>query len=281
MLSPIGLSNRKPLLLSVSESGGSMSPEDYMLEKIHAKPVSPDVFGYFMDHAYFSSARLYREIENSLGPNAVTEKHVDALTAILLHNSLYKFAVSFYKDENAKQPLRMEAHPLAWMLMLCDELQCWDRIAYGRNSRTELHPMAVAFGAESTSRSAAHAQTGKNVRRASDLQGGLRKKEEFTMETDNRDIISEVEEALDKYVRPYLAAHGGDLTVAGVEGGVVFFHLTGRCAGCAAADKTSEELINRELVEHVPGIKKAVLANGISPELLEQTLALLRAHPSF
>lgn len=101
------------------------------------------------------------------------------------------------------------------------------------------------------------------------------------METDNRDIISEVEEALDKYVRPYLAAHGGDLTVAGAEGGVVFFHLTGRCAGCAAADKTSEELINRELVEHVPGIKKAVLANGISPELLEQTLALLRAHPSF
>lgn len=119
--------------------------EDYMLEKIHAKPVSPDAFGYFMDHAYFSSARLYREIENSLGPDAVTEKHVDALTAILLHNSLYKFAVSFYKDENAKQPLRMEAHPLAWMLMLCDELQCWDRIAYGRNSRTELHPMAVAF----------------------------------------------------------------------------------------------------------------------------------------
>ena len=29
--------------------------------------------------------------------------------------------------------------------MLCDELQCWDRTAYGRNSRTELHPMAVDF----------------------------------------------------------------------------------------------------------------------------------------
>ena len=52
-------------------------------------------------------------------------------------------------------------------------------------------------------------------------------------------------------------------------------------AGCAAANQTSEDLINRELIEHVPGIKKAVLANGISPELLEQTLALLREHPSF
>ena len=105
--------------------------------------------------------------------------------------------------------------------------------------------------------------------------------EEFTMGTDNRDIVSEVEAVLDEFVRPYLAAHGGDLKVVGVEGGVVFFHLMGRCVGCAAADQTSEELINRQLVERVPGIKKAVLANGISPELLEQTLALLRAHPSF
>ena len=101
------------------------------------------------------------------------------------------------------------------------------------------------------------------------------------MDTDNRDIVSEVEAVLDEYVRPYLAAHGGDLKVVGVEGGVVFFNLMGRCVGCAAADQTSEELINRQLVERVPGIKKAVLANGISPELLEQTLALLRAHPSF
>ena len=101
------------------------------------------------------------------------------------------------------------------------------------------------------------------------------------MGTDNRDIVSEVEAVLDEFVRPYLAAHGGDLKVVGVEGGVVFFQLMERCVGCAAADQTSEELINRQLVARVPGIKKAVLANGISPELLEQTLALLRAHPSF
>ena len=39
----------------------------------------------------------------------------------------------------------MNAHPLAYLLMLCDELQCWDRTAYGRNSRKELHPMAADF----------------------------------------------------------------------------------------------------------------------------------------
>ena len=120
--------------------------EEYMLGTIHDKPISPDAFGYYMDHAYFSATRLYREICNSLGADKVSEKHVDALAAILLHNSLFKFAVSFYKDPAARrEPLRMEVHPLAYMLMLCDELQCWDRTAYGRNSRTELHPMSAEF----------------------------------------------------------------------------------------------------------------------------------------
>ena len=119
--------------------------EDYLLKTIHNKPIAPDEFGYFMDHAYFSATRLFRETVISLGIDALNEMHVDALTAILLHNSLYKFAISFYKDKNAKGPLRMETHPLAYLLMLCDELQCWDRTAYGRNSRTELHPMAAAF----------------------------------------------------------------------------------------------------------------------------------------
>ncbi len=120
--------------------------EAYMREVIDAKPVAPERFGCFMDHAFFSAARLYRELADSCGPEALTPMHVDALSAILLHNSLFKFAISFYKDrEKAKPPLRMGDHPLAWLLMICDELQCWDRTAYGRNSRTEMHPLAAKF----------------------------------------------------------------------------------------------------------------------------------------
>ncbi len=119
--------------------------EEYIFKKIHDKPISPDAFNYYMDHAYFSATRLYREIEESIGIGKINEKHVDTLTAILLHNSLFKFAVAFFKGKNYKRPLRMDEHPLAFLLMLCDELQCWDRTAYGRNSRTELHPMAASF----------------------------------------------------------------------------------------------------------------------------------------
>ena len=122
--------------------------EEYMLDILNRKPVHPDDFDYFMDHAFFSAARLYQELVEELGAESLTEKHVDALSAIMLHNSLYKFAIAFYKDKKAekrKAPLRMDLHPLAWLLMLCDELQCWDRTSYGRNSRRELHPMAAGF----------------------------------------------------------------------------------------------------------------------------------------
>ena len=120
--------------------------ETYLLDVIERKPVRPEDFGYFMDHAFFSAARLSCELLRILGAERLSEKHVDALSAILLHNSLYKFAIAFYKDDKKrKASLRPEAHPLAWLLMLCDELQCWDRTAYGRNSRTELHPMGADF----------------------------------------------------------------------------------------------------------------------------------------
>ena len=120
--------------------------EEYLCDTIRHKPTDPNRFGYFMDHAYFSATRLFQELCEVLGAEALTEAHVDALTAIMLHNSLFKFAIAFYKDkEKRKAPLKAELHPLAYLLMLCDELQCWDRTAYGRNSRTELHPMDAEF----------------------------------------------------------------------------------------------------------------------------------------
>ena len=120
--------------------------EDQLLEVIESKPTHPEKNGYYMDHAFFSACRLFRELVSIPDAEPLTAAHVDALTAIMLHNSLYKFAIAFYKDpDKHKDPLKAELHPLAWLLMLCDELQCWDRTAYGRNSRTELHPMAADF----------------------------------------------------------------------------------------------------------------------------------------
>ena len=119
---------------------------DYLRDVIDAKPLTPERFGLFMDHAFFSAVRLYRELTRSNGAAGLRPEQVDALSAILLHNSLFKFAIAFYKDKaKHKPPLSASRHPLAYLLMICDELQCWDRTAYGRNSRTELHPMDAQF----------------------------------------------------------------------------------------------------------------------------------------
>lgn len=107
------------------------------------KPTAPNSFSYFMDHAYFSANLLFKElaaIENNGEPYRFEKATIDALTAILLHNSLYKFSIAFYKSD-LNIPFKAELHPLAYLLMLCDELQCWNRTSYGRTSRIELHPM--------------------------------------------------------------------------------------------------------------------------------------------
>jgi hypothetical protein len=115
-----------------------------MLDCLKMKPTKPNKFGHFMDHAYFSATVLFKKLFCEVDME-LTEPCIDALTAIILHNSLYKFSVTNYKKPEINIPFELKLHPLAYLLMLCDELQCWDRVAYGRNSKTELHPMGATF----------------------------------------------------------------------------------------------------------------------------------------
>ena len=128
--------------------------EEQMLQYLKDKPSEPNKFDHFMDHAYFSATILFKKLFEEMGLTIQAE-YLDALTAILMHNSLYKFCIAnpeFDSDGKKKsykkkgnKPFKIELHPLAYMLMLCDELQCWDRTAYGRNTKKELHPMGCTF----------------------------------------------------------------------------------------------------------------------------------------
>ena len=128
--------------------------EEYLLKTLKKKPVMPESFCGYIDHAYFSSILLYHMLEAAMEsgadegrltrPQVFGPAHIDALGAILLHYDLYSYSIAA-GDGEPKPRLSMDMHPLAWLLLLCDELQCWDRTAYGRNSRKELHPMAVEF----------------------------------------------------------------------------------------------------------------------------------------
>lgn len=125
-----------------------------MLRVLREKPAQPNRFNHFMDHAYFSATVLFKKLFCEL-ECPMEREHLDALTGILTHNSLYKFSIAHYK-EKGNIPLKASEHPLAYMLMLCDELQCWDRTAYGRNSKKELHPMDCRFTFEGDTIEAAY-----------------------------------------------------------------------------------------------------------------------------
>src|SRR5579859_3820304 len=59
--------------------------------------------------------------------------------------------------------------------------------------------------------------------------------------------------ALDR-VRPYLASHGGDVQLLGLEDGVAQLLLKGSCNGCAASASTLELAIERALEEEAPDL---------------------------
>lgn len=57
-------------------------------------------------------------------------------------------------------------------------------------------------------------------------------------------------------IRPAVQADGGDVEVVGVTGdGVVEIRLHGACVGCPSSQITLQMGIERNLREHVPGVK--------------------------
>ncbi len=84
----------------------------------------------FLDHGYFSAAILARQLF-SFPEYKFDIRYLDVLTAILLHNNFNKY------DAPDRHPIRFDEHPLAYLIILCDELQCWDRLAYGKVSKRD------------------------------------------------------------------------------------------------------------------------------------------------
>ena len=93
----------------------------------------------FLDHAYFSAIILAKMFV-SKQKNDFEQQYLDALTAILLHNSLNKY------DIRNSHSIDINEHPLSYLLILCDELQCFDRYAYGKISKKA--PLAYDFQLE-------------------------------------------------------------------------------------------------------------------------------------
>ncbi|MBS6282624.1 MULTISPECIES: NifU family protein [Intestinimonas] len=84
-----------------------------------------------------------------------------------------------------------------------------------------------------------------------------------------------IEQALDEYARPILREHCGEVEVTRIQGDTVYVRLLGQCAGCAAADYTADEVLERVLRQHVPGVEHVEL-DTLDLDLYQYARQLLR-----
>mgnify|MGYP003967156093 CR=1 FL=1 len=76
------------------------------------------------------------------------------------------------------------------------------------------------------------------------------------MSNNNLDKLNKI---LDE-VRPALQRDGGDLDLVDYDAkeGIVKIHFIGACANCPLADVTLHHLIEQQLIEQMPSIKKVI-----------------------
>ncbi len=90
------------------------------------------------------------------------------------------------------------------------------------------------------------------------------------------ELRKKVQAVLDEAISPYLAAHGGSITLMDCgEKGVVTVELLGACAGCPSADLGTRQLIEDTLKARLPEITRVELFHQVSPELLDFARRLL------
>ena len=85
----------------------------------------------------------------------------------------------------------------------------------------------------------------------------------------------EVEKALDRFIRPKLRKHFGDIEVTRIESGTVYVRMRGRCASCISAQYTVEHIVEQELLERVPEVQN-VSIDTFDPELFQMAQKILQ-----
>ena len=95
----------------------------------------------FVDHGFFSAMILVRTYASTLQMSGqpidlFLRGIVPTSSAILMHN-MYPHT---FIERKGMPPLKITSHPLAFLLILCDELQEWNRKGYGINPSQTFWP---------------------------------------------------------------------------------------------------------------------------------------------
>lgn len=88
-------------------------------------------------------------------------------------------------------------------------------------------------------------------------------------------MLDKIKEVLDEKVRPQLSAHGGDVQIIDFKEGILKVRLLGQCSGCPSAQLTTEELIEAQVTEEVKEVKRVVLIQEVSQDLIDMAKKIL------
>lgn len=88
-------------------------------------------------------------------------------------------------------------------------------------------------------------------------------------------VDSRLEAVLEARVRPVVRAHGGDVRVKSLDGGVLVIDMVEGCAGCPSAQFYMEALVADSIAADVPEITDVRISAGVSDDLINQAKRLL------
>ena len=120
----------------------------------------------------------------------------------------------------------------------------------------------------------------RDVTQLNNLKEVVQRNKEITRKyvsemSDKEVIFAKIEKIFELNVRPKLAAHYGNIELVSLSDGIVEVELLGECEGCISAKYTVEDLVETALRVEIPEIKKVILINRVSEDLLAQARKIL------
>jgi NFU1 iron-sulfur cluster scaffold homolog, mitochondrial len=84
------------------------------------------------------------------------------------------------------------------------------------------------------------------------------KKENFTINASDEDVVGRIKELLENYVKPAVEMDGGAISFRGFEAGTVKLMLQGSCSGCPSSMITLKSGIEGMMKRMIPEVKEVV-----------------------
>ena len=86
-----------------------------------------------------------------------------------------------------------------------------------------------------------------------------------------------IEKVLDERVRPVLISDGGNIIVTdwNEEKGELTVRFVGACSGCPAQQQTVEGIVEKELMDAIPEVKKVILDTSVDQDLIDMAKKIL------